>query len=97
MNFRVFGDGLGDRFGLHACAVAAVDIAEGAQINARQQAMGRQIVGVALQNFVGFADRFADALSKVTAYGFWRSQSSNEARYSTIPLREYSRWPSLRN
>lgn len=36
-------------------------------------------------------------LSRVTTYGFWRSQSSNEARYSTIPLREYSRWPSLRN
>lgn len=45
----------------------------------------------------GRRDRFADALSRVTTYGFWRSQSSNEARYSTIPLREYSRWPSLRN
>ncbi len=59
MNGGVFLNGLHDGFGLD---VGAVDVAKAAEIDEGQQAVRREIVGVALQNFIGFRDRVADAL-----------------------------------
>ncbi len=59
MHLAVLRDGFAYHFRLHA---GAVDIAEAAQVNARQQAVRGQIVGIALQDFIGFHHGVVHAL-----------------------------------